>query len=207
MGVRQNIVALMEREGLSQCAFARKIGRSQAIVSCWISGKKSPSATTQKIIREKFDLSESDLTSDHVGLYSQLHGGLVASENVCPLLNKTTSGEPVCEQLVEVPFRVALAHPKSFCILIHDGALSNRYPNNSVLLIDPNMKPFNGCAVLIKTQDRQYCVRVYSRGASTIMLAPDSSNDGYEDIVIHSSDTSISIEGVVVWYQAYKDIR
>ena len=49
--------------------------------------------------------------------------------------------------------------------------------------------------------------RLY-RGANTMILSPDSWEDGYEDIVISEGDDhTVEFEGVVVWFQASKEMK
>ena len=142
-------------------------------------------------------------------MYAKLHGltdapaGAIAakpSSALVPLLGTTHMGEfedeGECDRMVEVPASVAEAHPGGFCVRA-----------DSVLFVDPNMQPFDGCAVLAETQDFQSIVRKYSRGASSLMLSPDSHDCVFEDIIVRADDAPIMLKGVVVWYQAEKDVR
>lgn len=46
-------------------------------------------------------------------------------------------------------------------------------------------------------------LRSYYRGASTLVLSPDSYEDGYTDIVFDDPENaSVSFRGVVKWHQA-----
>ena len=115
--------------------------------------------------------------------------------------------EGECDRMVEVPASVAEAHPGGFCVRADGECMNNRYPSDSVLFVDPHMQPFDGCAVLAETQDYQSIVRKYSRGASALMLSPDSHDCEFEDIIVRAGDDPIMLKGVVVWYQAEKDVR
>ncbi|WP_281624398.1 S24 family peptidase [Senegalimassilia anaerobia] len=154
------------------------------------------------------------------GFYAKLHGltdapaGAIAakpSSALVPLLGTTHMGEfedeGECDRMVEVPASVAEAHPGGFCVRADGECMNNRYPSDSVLFVDPNMQPFDGCAVLAETQDFQSIVRKYSRGASSLMLSPDSHDCVFEDIIVRADDAPIMLKGVVVWYQAEKDVR
>lgn len=48
-------------------------------------------------------------------------------------------------------------------------------------------------------------VRCYHRGASTLMLSPDSTEE-WEDVVVGPQDEPVRILGVVVWYQSLRDV-
>ena len=53
-----------------------------------------------------------------------------------------------------------------------------------------------------------YVMRRLYRGANTMILSPDSWDDSYEDIVITGDDGRIvKFEGVVVWFQAGKEME
>ena len=79
--------------------------------------------------------------------------------------------------------------------------------SDSVLFVDPHMQPFDGCAVLAETDDYQSIVRKYSKGSTALMLSPDSHSDSFDDIIVRADDPPVKLKGVVVWYQAEKDLR
>lgn len=214
MSIQQNLVALIDRERITQETFARKIGRSQGAVSQWISGTKPPSMASVKLICKAFNLTEDDIISTERGLYAKLHGLKVAAEPssmLVPLLGTTHMGEYAdeeeCNRMVEVPANVVKAHPGGFCVHADGECMNNRYPSDSVLFIDPHMQPFDGCAVLAETDQYQSIVRKYSKGSTSLMLSPDSHSDSYEDIIVRADDAPVKLKGVVVWYQAEKDLR
>ena len=136
---------------------------------------------------------------------------VVGASKLVPLMGYTHMGEAVdedtCDRMVEVPTSVAEAHPSGYCVHADGGCMDNRYPDDSVLMVDPDMEPRNGCAVLAEVEGYRSVVRTYLRGASTLVLSPDSHSGAYEDIVIHAGDEPVALKGVVVWYQAERDVR
>ena len=216
----RNLTAFLDSRDLTQATFGRMIGKSQGAVSQWLAGNREPASTTLNKICEVFGLERDDFISERAGFYAKLHGltdapaGAIAakpSSALVPLLGTTHMGEfedeGECDRMVEVPASVAEAHPGGFCVRADGECMNNRYPSDSVLFVDPNMQPFDGCAVLAETQDYQSIVRKYSRGASALMLSPDSHDYEFEDIIVRADDTPIMLKGVVVWYQAEKDVR
>ena len=216
----RNLTAFLDSRDLTQESFGRMIGKSQGAVSQWLAGNREPASTTLNKICEVFGLERDDFISERAGFYAKLHGltdapaGAIAakpSSALVPLLGTTHMGEfedeGECDRMVEVPASVAEAHPGGFCVRADGECMNNRYPSDSVLFVDPNMQPFDGCAVLAETQDYQSIVRKYSRGASALMLSPDSHDYEFEDIIVRADDTPIMLKGVVVWYQAEKDVR
>ena len=87
-----------------------------------------------------------------------------------------------------------------------DGDCMDRaYPPGCVVMVDPDMEPWNGCAVVAETQPGESVMRRYMRGSSTLMLSPDSYEE-HEDLVFSGdSCAEVRLVGVVVWYQASSD--
>lgn len=98
------------------------------------------------------------------------------------------------------------AHPKAFCVHAQGECMNKRYPSDCIVLVDPTMEPTNGCAVLAQ-MGNQSIVRVYNRGASVLLLSPDSDDESFEDIVITTEDEGVMLVGVVCWYQMDRDLR
>ena len=112
-----------------------------------------------------------------------------------------------CEYMAEVPASVVDAHPDSFLVHGFGPCMNRRYPEDSLLLVDPSMEPRSGDAVLVEDDDHRALVRVWMRGASTLMLSPDSWSDDLPDIVAAPDSPPVRLVGVVVWYQAARDVR
>lgn len=217
----RNIKALRDKFDVTQQELADVAGVTRQAVVDWEQAKRKTIRQDDVVsaITSHFGITSEDLFSDS-GMYAKLHGltdapaGAIAvkpSSALVPLLGTTHMGEfedeCECDRMVEVPASVAEAHPGGFCVRADGECMNNRYPSDSVLFVDPNMQPFDGCAVLAETQDYQSIVRKYSRGASALMLSPDSHGCDFEDIIVRAGDAPIMLKGVVVWYQAEKDVR
>lgn len=217
----RNIKALRDKFDVTQQELADVAGVTRQAVVDWEQAKRKTIRQDDVVaaITSHFGITSEDLFSDS-GMYAKLHGltdapaGAIAakpSSALVPLLGTTHMGEfedeGECDRMVEVPASVADAHPGGFCVRADGECMNNRYPSDSVLFVDPNMQPFDGCAVLAETQDYQSIVRKYSRGASALMLSPDSHDYEFEDIIVRANDAPIMLKGVVVWYQAEKDVR
>lgn len=111
MGIRQNLMALITKENITQEALARTIGRTQGAVSQWINGSKPPSMASIRRICEAYGLSESDILSESDGLYAKLHGlteapaGAIAPSRskpaFLPLMGRVHAGEPQDPDVME----------------------------------------------------------------------------------------------------------
>ena len=211
----RNVKALRERERITQIELADRLDITQTTVSNWETGGKQPrSKELVERMCEMFGINRQDLFGFNDGLYAKLHGLVMdaqPSSALVPLLGTTHMGEfsdeDECDRTVEVPANVVKAHPDGFCVHADGECMNNRYPSDSVLFVDPHMQPFDGCAVLAETDQYQSIVRKYNMGSTSLMLSPDSHSDSFEDIIIRAEDAPVKLKGVVVWYQAEKDLR
>lgn len=202
MDTSAKIRKLRDGLGLTQGELADKLGVTYSAVSQWENGRATPRSKVLKQLADLFGVPVSELLGERQ---------VVGSSRLVPLLGYTHMGEAVdedtCDRMVEVPTSVAEAHPSGYCVHADGGCMDNRYPDDSVLMVDPDMEPRNGCAVLAEVEGYRSVVRTYLRGASTLVLSPDSHSGAYEDIVIHAGDEPVALKGVVVWYQAERDVR
>ncbi len=212
MGVRENIVELRRRYGITQEELAKIAGVSRGAVSQWEGGFSEPRMGAIQRIADHYGLLKSNIIEDG-GMMTPLPANAIPvrpSGTLVPLLGHTHMGEAVdeetCERMVEVPTCVAERHPSGYCVHAEGGCMDNRYTSDSILLVDPDMEPKNDDAVLAELAGYQSVVRVYQRGAFTLMLSADSHSGEYEDIIVRADDDPVVIKGVIVWHQAEDDI-
>lgn len=198
----QRVKKLRIEAGLTQEDIAKKLGLSKTAVGAWENGRAKPRLDKMNKLSDLFGVPVSELLGERQ---------VVGASKLVPLMGYTHMGEAVdedtCDRMVEVPTSVAEAHPSGYCVHADGDCMDNRYPDDSVLMVDPDMEPRNGCAVLAEVEGYRSVVRTYLRGASTLVLSPDSHSGAYEDIVIHAGDEPVALKGVVVWYQAERDVR
>lgn len=198
----QRVKKLRIEAGLTQEDVAKKLDLSKTAVGAWENGRAKPRLDKMNQLSDLFGVPVSELLGERQ---------VVGASKLVPLMGYTHMGEAVdedtCDRMVEVPTSVAEAHPSGYCVHADGGCMDNRYPDDSVLMVDPDMEPRNGCAVLAEVEGYRSVVRTYLRGASTLVLSPDSHSGAYEDIVIHAGDEPVALKGVVVWYQAERDVR
>lgn len=209
MGFARNVRANRERLGLSQEELGRKVGLTNSAVSQWESGRAKPRIGVMKDLSEIFGMSVSELLGEDApgpGLRAP-----VGSSAMVPMrrLGRTHAGEAVEEipddGVVEVPAGVAGRHPHAFMLDVDGDCMDRAYPPGCVVMVDPDMEPWNGCAVVAETAPGESVMRRYMRGAATLMLSPDSFED-HEDMVFSGdSSAEVRLVGVVVWFQAAND--
>lgn len=209
MSLAARLKALRTDRGMTQQEVADKLRPryTSPAVRAWESGKANPRMDTLRQLAEMFDVSVAYLIGEDVA------GAVTPSPSsvLVPVLGTAHMGSfddlDELDYRVEVPSSVVEAHPDSFLIRGFGDCMNRRYPEDAFLLIDKRMEPKSGDAVLVQSDDGSTLVRVYSRGSSTLMLSPDSYSESYSDILGSPDKPPVTIVGVVVWYQASKDVR
>ena len=207
MDFPQRVRSNREQLNLTQEDVARKLGVTASAVSTWEAGRARPRLDKLSQLADLFGITVSELMGEPAGQERPVRG----TSALVPLLGWAHMGEPVDEgelhEVVEVPAEVAAAHPRAFCVHAQGDCMDDLYPADAILLVDPDMEPVSGCAVLAETVDHGAVVRLYMRGTSTVMLTASSHTGSYPDIVAGPDDDPISCRGRVVWYMRDHDER
>lgn len=220
MGIPENIDALLVKFDLKPESLARIAGVSTATVSRWRTGQTDNirKANLDRIC-EELELSPDDILSSSAGLAAKEHGRYAMPDGAMPVrgssamvplrvLGATHAGERMDEDesdyMVEFPQSVAERHPGCFALRVEGDCMNRRYPEGCHIMVDPNMEPRNGSAVVAEFEDGRSVLRNYLRGSSTLMLTADSFAE-HEDIIVTLDDPPVRTVGVVVWYQADKE--
>lgn len=129
-----------------------------------------------------------------------------------PLLGRVHAGdaqEPdVLDERIPLPKEVADAHPAAYFLQVEGQCMSRVYPEGCFILIDPDREPLNGSIAVVSIDGSDYVMRRLYRGASTLVLSPESWDEGFEDIVISSGDErTVEFHGTVVWFQAREEME
>ena len=205
MGLGENIRKYREMAGLDQGQLASKLDRTNGAVSQWESGRSTPRMPTLHKLADVLNVTVSDLMGE--GSEVPLTG---APTGLVPLVATSHMGEPEDDlepdRSVPVPQEVIDRHPGCFAVRAEGGCMDRRYPHDCIIVLDPNMEPRVGDAVMARFPDGRSVVRAYMPGSSTLMLSPDSWSGEYEDIVIRPGDDPVELGGVAVWYQRSSDL-
>lgn len=207
MDFGQKLRSLRTKAGLTQLDIAEKLDVSAAAIGAWENGRAKPRLTKLGEVASLLGVTVSELMGEEATTEHPVRG----TSALVPLLGWAHMGEPVDEgelhEVVEVPAEVAAAHPRAFCVHAQGDCMDNLYPTDAILLVDPDMEPVSGCAVLAETVDHGAVVRLYMRGTSTVMLTASSHSGSYPDIVAGPDDDPISCRGRIVWYMRDHDER
>lgn len=206
MDLGKKIRAHRDELGLTQAELADKLGLTYSSVSQWESGRATPRTPILRQLADLFNTTVADLMGEDAA-----EAAISGTSRMVPLLGFAHMGEPCDEGTladeVEVPASIADAHPRGFMVHAQGGCMDNRFPNDALLLVDPDMEPANGQPVLAETADYGAVVRNYTRGRSTVMLTADSHSGEYDDILAGPGDEPVVCKGRVVWYMGERDER
>ena len=154
MGTGQNIKALRKREQLTQEEFAALIGVSKETVCRWEKDRYAIRRSTLLKIVSKFNLPLDDLTSETAGLAAKLDyegqkrkSKETTTDSLCDVFKiQMNGGRTGLKQTgtTALPSSVFKNHRGCFFVQMDTSAMSKCYPIGSLLLVDPNLKPWNG---------------------------------------------------------------
>lgn len=218
MGIPENIDALLVKFDITQEALARIAGVAPSSVNGWRNGAVPRRNAIEKMC-QALEITRDDIMSDEFGLAAKEHGRYAVPSGAKPVrgssamvplrvLGATHAGDRMDEDesdyMVEFPRSVAERHPGCFALRVEGDCMNRRYPEGCHIMVDPNMEPRNGSAVVAEFEDGRSVLRNYLRGSSTLMLTADSFAE-HEDIIVTLDDPPVRTVGVVVWYQADKE--
>lgn len=212
MSIGSNIRRIRNAHGLTQDEFGKIADVSSMAVSQWENDRAVPRMGAVQAIADYFGINKGEIIDDEPEGSSVPDGAkpVRGSSAMVPLrvLGATHAGERMDEDesdyMVEFPQSVAERHPGCFALRVEGDCMNRRYPEGCHIMVDPNMEPRNGSAVVAEFEDGRSVLRNYLRGSSTLMLTVDSFAE-HEDIIVTLDDPPVRTVGVVVWYQADKE--
>lgn len=203
MTLGDTIRILRERSGLTQDELAQKMGRTRPAVTAWENNRSIPRMPILRQLADLFGVPVSELMGEPGMDLPRPAESVQLPVAVAGHAGEFTE-EPEPGEVVDVPVSVMerIDDPDAYIIRIRGNCMSRRFPDGSNAIASPRAEPRNGDAVVAE-YNGELIVREFFRGASTLVLSPDSYDDGFEDIVFDDPDTdTVSFQGVIKWYQA-----
>jgi SOS-response transcriptional repressor LexA len=200
----EKLRSLRIKAGLTQLDIAEKLDVSAAAIGAWENGRAKPRLTKLGQLAELLGTSAADLmgeTPEHV----RPNG---AQYVTLPVLVAGHAGEFTDEfgpdEVADVPVSVLerVNDPDAYLMRVRGSCMNRRFADGENALLSPRCEPRNGDAVAAE-YNGEMILRSYYRGASTLVLSPDSYEDCYTDIVFDDPENaSVNFRGVVKWHQA-----
>lgn len=212
MDFSSRVRSLRDRSGLTQAELAEKLGLTNRAVGAWESGRSRPRLDKMQQLADLFGVTVSELMGEEVPEGAPANAiPFTAESDTVPFirLGKVHAGMsseeiPNPECVVQVPRIVAEAHPRGFLLMVEGDCMDRAYPPGCLVLVDPDLEPWNGCAVVAEVSPGEAVLRRYSRGQSSLMLYADS-HSSYDDMIFTGEFAEVRLVGTVTWFQAACD--
>lgn len=212
MSINSNIKQLREGAGLTQEQLAEKVGVARSTVTQWENGWSNPRMGMVRKLAGIFGVSTADIVYESESIPENAKKPAIPKPAYAPLLGRVHAGdaqEPeILEDKIPVPFEVHERHPNAYFLQVEGNCMSRVYPEGCYILIDPDRSPQNGSVAVVSIDGADYVMRRMYRGASTLVLSPESWDEGYEDIVVTTADErTVEFHGTVVWFQPSEEME
>ena len=212
MDFSQRIKMLRDRSGLTQAELADRLGLTNRAIGAWESGRSRPRLDKMQQLADLFGITVSELMGEEAPEDAPANAiPFTADSDTIPFvrlgkvhagLSKEEIPDPEC--VVQIPRIIAEAHPRGFLLMVEGDCMDRAYPPGCLVLVDPELQPWNGCAVVAEISPGEAVLRRYSRGQSSLMLYADS-HSSYEDMIFTGDFAEIRLVGTVTWFQAASD--
>ena len=181
--------ALRLKSGYTQAELAAKLGITNRAVGAWESGRSRPRLDKMKELAVLFNVTVADL----MGEEAQGVRPRPAEYATLPVLVAADVPLSVLERVND---------PDAYLMRVRGDCMNRRFCDGENALLSPRCEPRNGDAVAAE-YNGEMILRSYYRGASTLVLSPDSYEDGFTDIVFDDPEGApVELRGVVKWHQA-----
>lgn len=211
MTIGSNIRRLREKHDMTQEEFGKLAGVSSMAVSQWENDRSVPRMGAIELIANSLKVSKSEIIDDEIAKLDGAISPSMSKEAYLPLLGRVHAGdaqEPdVVDGRISLPFEVYERHRSGYFLKVEGQCMSKVYPEGCYILVDPTVAPTNGSIAVVSIDGADYVMRRLYRGANTMILFPDSWEDGFEDIIVSDSDGhTVEFHGSVVWFQASEEM-
>lgn len=218
----KNLKAAREAKGLTQEQLGKLIGVSQTSVAGWETRGVQPRARVIADLVAVLGVTENDLLSATSGFYAKAHGlteapaGALAPREprraYAPLYGRVHAGGAGAPDLLEdripIPYEVFENHQHGYFLEVEGTCMNKVYPEGCHIFIDPDQPPRNGSIAVVSIDGGDYVMRRLLRGANAFILAPESFDGQWEDIVFREGDGhQVEMVGTVVWYQPQREME
>lgn len=212
MEIGKNIRRLRKAKDMSQEELANAIGVSRAAVTQWETGWSQPRMGMIEKLADYFGVSKAEIIDSESSKPEGAISLSMSKEAYLPLLGRVHAGdaqEPdVVDDRISLPFEVYERHRNGYFLKVEGQCMSKVYPEGCFILVDPSVAPSNGSIAVVSIDGADYVMRRLYRGANTMILSPDSWEDGFEDIIVSDGDGhTVEFHGSVVWFQASEEMN
>lgn len=212
MTIAKNLVSLREEFGLTQDDLASIAEVTPGAVSQWETGRSKPRMTAVDKIAVHLGIQKSRILDDDCRNYAKdlsEHRRIASGAKYTrvPIIkpDAVETHEKRREKksrlgYVDVPTSIVKERPNAFLVGSAGDYMNEIIPRGSFVLVDPDEPLQDGNIIIARVDGADPIMRKYHEGASLILLSPESTVQGYEDIMISKNDlTRMTYVGTAVW--------
>lgn len=227
MTIRENIIQLREMFDLTQDELAKIAGVTRGAVSQWEGGFSEPRMGSIQRIADHFQIMKSNIIEENgmklidpvtrkpkSPMPQNARPVTGMKMGLAPRLGRVHAGvltEPETYDeatMVKVPDFLLEEDPECFVVSSEGDCMDKVFPEGSDLVVSKKKEPRDNSIVIASVDGSDYIVRRLRLTANTMILSPESHNPEHEDIIIRrDSDHAVEIPGVIVWYQAPREME
>ena len=203
MDFGKQLRSLRSKAGLTQLDIAEKLDVSTAAIGAWENGRAKPRLAKLGELAELLGVSVSELVDEN-GERPLVGAPYVTLPVVAAGHAGGFTDEFSPDDVADVPLSVIerVNDPDAYLMRIRGNCMNRRFCDGENALLSPRCEPHNGDAVAAE-YNGEMIIRSFYRGASTLVLSPDSYDSSFRDIVFDDPDTAdVEFRGVVKWHQA-----
>lgn len=208
MGFSENLKAFRSLAGMSRAKLGAMLDpeyTGQAVYNWEVKGYAPPTGVVSQLARIFGTSVEALLGENLIRLSVEPSSATLPMLSLGMVHAGEFEGEDEELSVVQAPESVVLAHPHAFFLQVVGDCMELDYPEGCLVLVDPDMEPSNGRAVVAEVE-REYVLRRFDRFNDTLVLSSHS-RTLYPDMVFRDQDVEVSVLGTVVWFQAREDLR
>lgn len=213
MALSDNIKQLRLEKEWTQEQLADKVDVTRSTVTQWETGWSQPRMGKVERLAAAFGVSVAELVGD-VSSRRLPKGAIIPTASkpaFAPLLGRVHAGdatEPdILDENISLPYEVREAHPHAYFLEVEGDCMDKVYPEGCLILIDPDIEPRDGSIAAVAIDGADYVMRRLRRGATSLMLSPESYNPAHADIVVGPDDDHVvELVGTVVWFQSREEM-
>lgn len=212
MDFSKRVKILRDKAGITQEELASIMDVSRPAVGAWESGRSRPRLDKMQQLANYFGITVAELMGEEAPEGAPANAiPFTADSDTVPFirlgkvhagLSKEEIPDPEC--IVQIPRIIAEAHPRGFLLMVEGDCMDRAYPPGCLVLVDPELQPWNGCAVVAEVSPGEAVLRRYSRGQNSLMLYADS-HSSYDDMIFTGEFAEVRLVGTVTWFQAACD--
>lgn len=197
--IRDAIISLREKSGMSQQELADKLGKTRSAVSQYESGKIIPKMGVIEDLAEIFGVPKSEILGEpsHVMRLTPV-----------PLYGLVAAGTPIemvpVDDMKEAPARYVDDDPHCYLVRVRGNSMNHHIQDGNYALVSPKYsEPNDRDMFLVTVNGDDATIKHVRKLANGVELIPDSYDPTYRPRVVDYNEEDappVKVLGKIVWW-------